>query len=54
MGYLETSEYLLSGGGGGGGMGGFWGSHMIFSGKEGGAGESSPTEYDDGGGDYRD
>ena len=42
--------YLLSGGGGRGEMGGFWGSHMVFSGKEGGAGESSPTEYDDGGG----
>ena len=33
IGYLETSEYLLSGGGE---MGGFWGSHMVFSGKEGG------------------
>ena len=26
------------GGGGGGEMGGFWGSHMVFRGKEGGAG----------------
>ena len=38
-GYLETSEYLLSGGGGEGGDGRVLGeSHMVFSGKEGGAG----------------
>ena len=39
-GYLETSEYLLSGGGGGaGGVGRVLGeSHRVFSGKEGGVG----------------
>lgn len=37
-GYLETSEYLLSGGGEGGDGRVLGESHMVFSGKEGGAG----------------
>lgn len=51
IGYLETSEYLLSGGGE---MGGFWGSHMVLSGKEGGRVNRRQQNTMIGGGDYRD
>ena len=47
IGYLETSEYLLSGGGGDGRV---LGESHGFQWKRRGAGESSPTEYDDWGG----
>ena len=40
---------------GGGGMGGFWGSHMVFSGKERGrVNRRQQNTMIGGGGDYRD
>lgn len=39
---------------GGGEMGGFWGSHMVFSGKEGGRVNRRQQNTMIGGGDYRD
>ena len=55
-GYLETSEYLLSGGGGRGEMGGFWGRVTWFSvEKKGGRVNRRQQNMMMGeGGDYRD
>ena len=41
-------------GGGRGEMGGFWGSHIVFSGKEGGVNRRQKNTMMGGGGDYRD
>lgn len=46
------SIYCRGGGGGRGEMGGFWGSHIVFSGKEGGVNRRQKNTMV--GGDYRD